>query len=180
MIKSLTALTVLTLAGVAPCVAQSWSFTVHDLHGRSEEYDFFTGEITHRDLGIGEITGSFSGTDANGNGLIEGNELSALTIFGSSVLPVDPDDPFSSATEIHAFSYSPAGGLIINADWYRQRFVSGQGYTYASPSGYAVWWDWLPQTSVTVAAVPEPEALLLALAGLGIVGTRMGMGRRRA
>ena len=133
-----------------------------------------------------KLRGSFSGTDANGNGTLEHSELSSFVVLGTDYLNCPL--PYASCG-LSSFSFGANGDLQFNTsygsqdpDGYFYRYFTadvgstweeGLSSTVASP--YDNVYAWTPQTTLLVTSVPEPAAWQLLGAGgllLGVVGVR--------
>lgn len=167
---ALTALVALAAAAVVePAEAQSFSFS---------QAGYADGAT---------LTGSFAGTDLDGDGWLYGYELTSFTLQWSGNRAVAA---FSLGFEERAgLEYQLGTGLMahmaaFSQDGEGQRFFSydSMGWpSYAIPGvvtderlGLAsISWD-----AMQVTAVPEPQSVALLLAGLGVVGLRSRVSRR--
>lgn len=168
---ALTALVALAAAAVVePAEAQSFSFT---------QGGYADGAL---------LSGSFAGTDLDGDGWLYGYELTSFELTWSGNRAVAA---FSLGFEERAgLEYELATGQLAHMAAFSQdgegvRFFSydSMGWpSYAVPGVVtderlglsSVTWEALQVT----AAVPEPQSIALLLAGLGVVGVRSARQRR--
>lgn len=146
-------------AACSLAAASTWNFHYSNLTGAGS---FFT-----------EIDGQFSGADANANGTIDVNEVSAFSLYGHQVIPVVTEslptreqdtvlDVFSFNLQTHALDFNawdPRYG-----DAFRGGPSTGLGITQNRNSYRLSFADAV--LTVTPQPVPEPSTLLMALAGL--------------
>jgi hypothetical protein len=179
------------------------SFVCAAAHGQSTTWTFtYTGfyeQEQQRFVPDAVLTGSFTGSDLNGNGVIELRELSSLVIpnlnYPLNVLACTDVYPVRFNCSTARFSYSAQAGLDFrsisssydendghgeindittglswNESTYSARFGSSDPHSYR----------WTDQTKLSVvSSVPEPtEAAMLGL-GLGVGLLAAGLRQRR-
>ena len=166
------------IAGWANAAETTWQFTYQGFQ------DAATGEF----LADKTLTGTFAGSDHNGDAIITADELTYLSVGGQTYIApiyggcVASESPYMSCF-VNRFSYSLTGTLDMfvrysGADeyysgWYGgvvtgQSFGSG-GYDYISE--WETVYYWTPQTTFAISPppVPEPSAALLLPAGLAVL-----------
>lgn len=153
-----------------------------------------------------EITGSFTGADGNGDGVIALSELSGFTLRGTDYFACMAEPSPYSRCAIDSFSYALTGALDFttrtsgNDEYYTSwdgSVVSGQraqdGAYRHSPWGadrrdsvQTLYWTDATRFGIAPAPVPEPASGMLAAAGLILLaGLRrracapLSAGRRR-
>ena len=125
------------------------------------------------DCGLGSLSGDFTFNDGNNDGHIVLSELLRLNVGGISAPGLDP---LGHLQRVNAFDYSPASGLSFSAsDGWRTSITTGVSYQYVAPGG-GNRLAWMPSTSTTIPAVPEPATGWTLLAGAALFGWRI---RRR-
>lgn len=167
----------------------TWTFT----------YTGFYLEEEQRFVPDMQLGGWFTGSDANGNGIIELPELTSLVIPNLNIpvnlLACGYEYPMDFQCTVDRFSYSEQDGLDLrsistssNRDnglgqrddvttgelWQRTVFVSRTGY----------WddrhWQWTEQTTLNVvSSVPEPGQYGMLALGLGGIAGMAWLRRRR-
>ena len=132
-------------------------------------YQYLPGPFTTFDCGLTSLSGTFTFDDVNGDGHIVLAELANLTV-GNISAPGLPG-PGGAPTRVTAFDYAPATGLSFSAESYRYQVTTGVSYSYDAPFGGRVE-AWLPTTTTSIFAVPEPGRPWLLLAGGCLVAWR--------
>lgn len=165
---------VLAAACVAVQAGETWTFTYTGFHDTGADV-FVPGRQLH---------GSFTGTDGNGNGILEQFELTALILNDKDFIACAPDSNAYYHCGAEAFSYSLAGGLSFKAGEYGSDpegwvggghyYISGDGeYTYSYRPGHDERraWLWTDRTVFAIAPPsPEPETWAMLAAGLLVLG----------
>lgn len=169
---SLTALLAIAAAAVVvePVQAQSFTFT---------QGGYADGAL---------LTGSFAGTDLDGDGWLYGDELTSFELHWSGNRAVQAFNlDFSeragleyqlstgSLTHMAAFSQDGEGVRLFSYDSMGWPTYALPGVVIDEPLGLSST-SWEP-LQVTV-AVPEPQSVALLLAGLGVVALRSRCQRR--
>ena len=145
------------------------------LHGPAQaatQWQFsYTGFFDYRTTQFNPdivLRGSFAGTDASGNGVLEQDELTRF-VWDHVQYGAGTCATWYLRCDLLQFSYEPGGALAFQTDYaYRDEVIYYDGYTtsdlvYASMDDYYLFTD---QTVFHIAAVPEPPAVALALAGM--------------
>jgi hypothetical protein len=133
----------------------------------------------------GTVTGSFVGDDANKDGVLQLEELSAFSLLGSRFLPPEltgevlgcipePDPRVCEMwSGLSQFSYATSTGDLQAAGvypGYDYRVVFRIGESIVAGSRQAVeTYQWTASTTVTVTPVPEPGTAAQALLGLALL-----------
>jgi len=185
------------LAGVAAALAcaaahsQSitWTFTYTGFYDNEDQ-------VFRPDLGL---SGEFTATDLDADGVIERNELSRFQLtpgfFPLNLLECPTAYPESYGCEVERFFFSDQAGLDFMGNHYRSNMDTGNTQYFRVATGIS-WvtghysgrccsepgsstFFWTPETRLSiVSSVPEPrQAVLLAL-GLGALAG--GALRRRS
>jgi len=127
-----------------------------------------------------QVTGSFTGTDTNADGVIEQAEISRFVWDRFLLTPPDAYCSGYNSCTLSDFSYSPSGGLAFELRWmYSDERAYATGSTIAGDSMYyygslgdddaiTYTWDWTDQTRFEIIPppVPEPGQYLMVVAGL--------------
>jgi len=127
-----------------------------------------------------QVQGSFMGTDADDDGVIEGTELSRFTWDGYVLSPPDSYCEGYRRCTLDDFSYSLTGNLAFDFRWqYSDERAYATGTTIAGDSIYyygylgdddaiSITWNWTDQTrfAINPPPVPEPSQYLMVVAGL--------------
>ncbi len=180
MLKQLINAGILTcLCGTAQA-AETWNFS-------------YQGFLDSRDgLFHAErrVTGSFVGDDMNANGIVERSEITSLILDGQDYVLCEPRTNSYYVCAIEAFTFSDAAGLTFTAGERGKDpeglvggghyFTTGDGeYHYSYRPGFDEHYSfrWTPQTTFTIAAVPEPSTW--AMLGAGLLLTAGAARRRR-
>jgi MYXO-CTERM domain-containing protein len=153
--------------------------TVHDLFGTTTTLDEFLPDA--------QVTGSFSGTDDDGDGVLEMDELDSF-VTGTFDYVRCGDNPTRAAMcNFSYFSYVLAdGALSFSSGWHgNDEFYSGWGgwtvagdeavdysYDLYSQTTYTLSWTDATRLSVRQLAppVPEPAGAAMGIAGLVLLG----------
>jgi hypothetical protein len=187
---------VIFASAAAGATAQTWNFTYT---GFTTYYGQPTARVFDPNV---TISGSFSGTDRNGDGTLSTPELSSfliqsLGIKGKDFTRCAQDATPNNMCSLDAFSFSPQGNLAFTVKWNRPLGNEGGfGYnggiesgvresfnTYDRGDSFYAEWAWDPRTTLTIspAPVPEPPPAALALTGLLTLGLAgLPSARRRA
>lgn len=177
----------LLFAGVAAHAQPThWTFSYTGFYDR--EAAQFLPEMT--------LSGSFAGTDADADGVLERDELTSLTIGTRDYVACGASSNATYHCGADSFTFSPESGLSFSAGEYGGDPEGWVGSGHLVTSGQSLYdyqfnpntttehhLDWTAATNFSMmSAVPEPApyAMLVAgLAGLGLVG-RKRLTRRRA
>ncbi|MFP5391289.1 MAG: PEPxxWA-CTERM sorting domain-containing protein [Gammaproteobacteria bacterium] len=128
------------------------------------------------------VSGSFSGTDSNGDGAITLPELTSLRFEGQNLLQCS-----ASFCDVGGFSFTPGQPVQLNVYWvlddwccnHIRTFQTGDqlfyNNYYESTDHYRIW-RFTPDTQYLIAAVPEPDTWAMTVLGLALVGA---LARRR-
>lgn len=138
--------------------------------------------------------GNFAGTDGNANGLLELSELTRFSWESVEYFPVfGMPACMLMDCELEDFSYNlSTGQLNFRSEWTYSDEASYShsstdtgdriyfyGYTWMNPgSSYSKLWTDQTVFSVSPAPVPEPAAMPMLLAGLGVLGVAARRRRR--
>lgn len=146
----------------------------------ADDYRFaYTGFADLRDGGrfnpSVQLTGSFSGSDLNGDGVLGADELTALDIGSFHLFCLTSDNPFLHCHD--EFAYSPRTGALrfvvaLGEREFAFEAVSGR-YFFLHGTADEFDYAWTPQTQLSL--VPEPGRWGLLLAALPVLLRR---GRR--
>ncbi|UGQ48723.1 PEP-CTERM sorting domain-containing protein [Massilia endophytica] len=166
---------VLASAAALPAQAQDWDFSYTGFHWL--EADLFNPTLTE--------TGHFSGSDANGNGVLELGELSQFSWSSVSYLGGGGCGSGITCT-LEQFSYTNTGQLNFRTSWYsvggdnssqagtiawdRSWFISSGSWGSATTT-----YLWTPETRFAISPQPVPEpsgGLMLLLGVAGLAGWR--------
>ncbi len=146
---------------------------------------FFFDTLTLKNIDA-TVNGSFDGKDLNSNGVIDREELTALTLQGRDVLGCVSNPPVVCG--VSEFSYSPGGTFTLRGNyvdywddnggpdwsWHEISMDTTMGVYSMNARAQQSYdgrdWMFIPETQFTISAVPEPEAYLMFLAGLFVVG----------
>jgi hypothetical protein len=173
--------------------AQTWNFSYTGFTFLGPDRNEFLPDAT--------INGSFSGTDRNGDGVLDATELSSFIVHSfwnndTEFTRCARDSNVYSSCSLQAFSFRPKDDLAFTVSWSGgDGFGSGwyggiatgvweTVHTYNaatnSANGYSVGWLWSDQTKLVVSPAPEPSQAALTLAGLLVLGlARLPLTRRR-
>lgn len=159
-----------------PAAAQQavWSFT----------YTGFYDREAHAFLPDMRLSGSFSGTDGNGDGLLELGELSTLMVGATDFISCAAASNAFYHCGADRFRFSPGTGLSFSLGEYGsdpEGWVGGghlvetgalsYEYRFDPYSSYERHLEWTNDTRLTlVSVVPEPAAWGLLGAGLAAIG----------
>jgi hypothetical protein len=146
-----------------------------------------------------QLTGSFSGEDANADGILLVDELTYFEVYGYVLLAPFPEHPDAEMNpggcartwapylkcQIDSFSYKTTGQLEFSVQqWgndeasssWNGSIVSGshfgsEGGNFSTGESWAAWYNWTDQTTFTISPppVPEPSIALLLPAGLAVL-----------
>lgn len=140
------------------------------------------------------IDGSFTGVDANGDGVLERNELTSLLVDSKDYVACAADSNAGYHCDADSFRFSTGSGLSFSVSeassdpegWYGGGHVVTTGQMaydyqfnpYASSEHHLLWTDGtafamssaLPDTATSIPAVPEAPAWMMLLAGVGGIG----------
>jgi hypothetical protein len=171
-----TVCSALVAAGVGclPAHAQtSWNF-------QYTGFELFVDDMDNGFFPDTSFTGSFGGTDSNGNGVLEFSEVARFNWDGAEYaknsLP-HLNCPYDRC-ELKSFSYNVATDQLQFSAEYNQSddpiggssgtVVSGQYYDRFSFTdiGHDATWRWTDQTRFEISPVPEPSSVALSAAGL--------------
>jgi MYXO-CTERM domain-containing protein len=144
-------------------------------------------------LPAAHIDGSFTGVDANGDGVLERGELTSLLVDSKDYVACAASSNAAYHCDADSFRFSPGSGLSFSVSesssdpegWYGGGHVVTTGQMqydyqfnpYASSEHHLLWTDGttlamssvLPDTT-SVPAVPEAPAWIMLLAGVGGIG----------
>lgn len=174
-------------SAAAGASAQTWNFTYTGFNVLYEP----TGVRTfHPDV---TISGNFSGTDRNGDGVLSAAELTSFTIQSPWINGTDftrcaQDRTPNSGCSLDAFSFGPQDNLAFTVKWNRQTGnEAGLGYYGSLRSGateWAVTYDkgdsfyseeaWTPATTLTISPPPVPEPPLAGMTLTGLLALALG------
>lgn len=194
MLSKLICGTILVSAA-AGASAQTWNFGYTGFR--------FVGPYEDQFLPDARISGSFSGTDRNGDGDLSAAELTSFIVHSSNIDGADftrcaQNSSFVFSCSLDAFSFGPKGSLAFTVNWQGNsneitrtgRIVSGVDETLDVSTGgvflYTDKWLWTKDTKLLISPPPVPEpppapmalAGLLALAGVTSKGSRFDRQRR--
>jgi hypothetical protein len=165
-----------------PAAAQSsWEFS----------YTGFLNEDSGRFDPALRLDGAFQGSDTNGNGRLERDELTAFLWNGYSYLEDPYGGCYGARCELRSFSYNLGKGqLSFEAHWRysdeaaisETTTITGESYTFQGQTGYqppfsysGTVYRWTDQTRFAISPPPVDEAPASALltAGLLLVGATL-------
>jgi hypothetical protein len=165
--------------------ATTWAFEFGGLVGQESYY--------HRAGEIFSVTGSFTGTDANADGVLTESELTEATLNGKELLPPTYfDDPHGhpvQATGVRSLTFDVASrqlavlhAFTMDRAWHGNAFSlswdSARRSSWSESGGISGSWTYeLQPATLRVTEVPEPATVILLLAGLGVMGVA-ARGRR--
>jgi len=157
------------LAASSLSSAETWNFTYTGFHDTVANA-FDAGR---------QLTGSFVGSDADGDGTIGRAEITSLVLQGQDFVACEAQSNEYWHCGAEAFSYSPGGALAFSAGQYGSDpegwvggghyFISGDGeYGYSfRPSQWEEWgWQWTGRTAFAISPAPEPATWTMLAAGL--------------
>lgn len=139
------------------------------------------------------IDGSFSGVDANGDGVLERGELTSLLVDTKDYVACAASTNANYHCDADSFTFSAESGLAFSVSEYSsdpeglyggghfvttgQMVYDYQFNPYANSEHHLVWTDGTVLTmasalpgSTSVPAVPEAPAWMMLLAGVGGIG----------
>jgi hypothetical protein len=163
----------LLCAGLAafaiPGHAETWTFVYQGFHDQAA--NIFLADRT--------LTGSFAGHDANGDGTVARNEISSLILNGYDYVGCESQSNDFWKCGAEAFSYTPGGALEFTAGqggadpegWVGagHYYVAGEqeyGFDFR-PGQFNTWaYQWAPETTFAISAVPEPATWAFLLGGM--------------
>lgn len=181
------------VAGALPAHADptTWQFSYT---GFRATYDYITFEgntifegSTHREEVVPDIqiTGSFTASDDNGDGVLDLSELTGFSLDGLDYFDCIAYPSHYRRCSIDSFSYSLTGMLDFSArtegndeffTGWTSAIVSGdraEDFTYRYPfdtpdseTTYTLYWTDQTRFSIAPAPVPEPAGTAMAAAGL--------------
>lgn len=181
-------------ACTAQCAPTTWDFSytgffvTRDYRGGAPAYDSSYSEGFEADA---RVSGSFSGQDGDGNGIIDIGELIGFRVQDMSFFPCDEDPGPYGRCGLRSFSYSPGGELRFSggrssydefSSGWSGSVTSGVGardYSYGHVYESTTVWYWTDQTRFDIVQlpVPEPASGAMAAAGLALLA---GLRRQKA
>lgn len=130
-----------------------------------------------------QLSGSFSGEDGDGDGVLELDELTGFTVHGRDYFScIENPSPYGRCN-IGSFSYALGGALDFSAGWRgNDEYYSGWGasvtsgvraydYSYGAFDASDRYLYWTDQTRFDIVQlpVPEPASGAMAVAGLALL-----------
>jgi len=182
-------LLLLFAAGSACAQSIDWSFTYTGFHGTwTEEHDIFGTTTREEDLPDAQVSGLFRGTDVDGDGILEQNELRSFVVGAIDYTRCALNPTRAMMCQLDGFRFVLDGRqLSFSAGWHgNDEFVMGWGgwvsagseavdYSYNDYSQSTFTRAWTDQTRLSfqqLAPVPEPAACAMAAAGLALLAWR--------
>lgn len=173
-------------AGAARAQSIDWSFTYTGFHGTwSTEHDIFGTTTREEALPDAEVSGLFRGTDLDGDGILERDELTSFVVGAIDYARCGQNPTRAMMCQLDHFSFVLDGRqLSFSGGWHgNDEFFSGWGgwftagkeaadYSYDLYSQTTFTRAWTGQTRLgfqALAPVPEPGAGALAAAGLALL-----------
>lgn len=153
--------------------------TVHELFGTTTTLDAFLPDA--------QVTGSFSGTDDDGDGVLELDELDTFVTGSFDYVRCEENPTRAAMCNFTGFSYVLDGqALSFSTGWHgNDEFYSGWGgwvvagdeavdysYDLYSETRYTLSWTDATRFSLRQVAppVPEPAGAAMGIAGLMLLG----------
>jgi hypothetical protein len=159
-------------APIAPADPTTWNFTYTGFYSSAAQ-QFVPGHT---------VNGSFIGSDANNNDIVEKSELSSFIVELREYVGCDTQtEPYSSCS-LSRFTYALAGALDFSAGWsaHDEFFTSWYGGvttgvgSFYHRSGPVDEEDnnflWTGATTFSISPVPEPAGVAMLLAGVALLG----------
>ncbi|WEF35775.1 PEP-CTERM sorting domain-containing protein [Pseudoduganella chitinolytica] len=157
-----------------------WDFAYSGFH--YQELDIF--------LPSARIDGSFEGTDVNGDGILQRQELTSFVVDTMEYVN-NPDGCVMTSCSLSDFSYGiRSGKLDFASSWTYSddfnysvgRIKAGQFSSVVGENGSGEWSEstylWTDRTTFWINPAPVPEPSSIALLGAGVLV--VGVWRRRA
>jgi len=151
-----------------PGHAETWSF----------EYQGFHDSLAGTFLPERKLTGSFSGQDSDGDGVVARAEILSLVVNGVDFIACEShsNEYYRCGTEAFAYRDGTLSFTVGQSGRDPEGYV-GAGHLYTTgereyryefwPGQFAEWeYRWTPETTFAITAMPEPGTWALLLAGV--------------
>jgi hypothetical protein len=179
-------LLLLLVAGEARAQSIDWSFTYTGFRGIwTEEHRLFGTTTREEDLPDAEVSGLFRGTDLDGDGILERDELTSFVVGTIDYTGCALNPTRAMMCQLDGFRFELDGRqLSFSASWHgNDEFVMGWGgwvssdeeavdYSYNDYSQSTFTRVWTGQTRLSfqaLAPVPEPGTGAMAATGLALL-----------